>query len=76
MDRKYDLTELTMAVTEYRKQHTQLVEQLRMLDEERNQSIKTLDMLSGAIAALDALIGSPAPEAPQEASSVSDEDEF
>lgn len=63
MERTYETTELTMAANEYRRQHAQLVEQLQLLDEQRVQSIKTLDMLSGAIAALDTLIASPAPVA-------------
>lgn len=64
MERTFALAELTMSVSEYRKQHAQLAEQLLMLDEQRANSIKTLDMLSGAIAALDTLIASPAPEIP------------
>lgn len=68
MERTFASAEIDMAVAEYRKQYAQLTEQLQLLDEQRAQSVKTLDMLSGAIAALEALTATPAPESNEDES--------
>lgn len=64
IERTFATSELTVAVTEYRRQQNELVQQLRQLDEQRVQTLKTLDLLQGAVIALEALLQTPS--APQE----------
>lgn len=61
MGRAYDEQELTAAIGAYRQQQNDVAQQLVKIDEQREHTTKTLDLLQGAIIALETLLQSPPP---------------
>lgn len=60
-ERAFTTGDVNTAIAEYRRQQNELVQQLRQVDEQRAQIIKTLDLLQGAVIALEALLQTPLP---------------
>ena len=67
-ERAFTVSDLNNVIGEYRQQHQQAVDRLRQLDEERVHLLKALDLVQGAILALETLRDTPLPvqEPPQE----------
>jgi hypothetical protein len=61
MGRTYEEVELTAAIAAYRQQQQQTAQRLATIDEQREHELKTLDLLQGAIIALETLLQSPPP---------------
>jgi len=49
------VSDLTILIGNYRQQHQAAEEQIRILDTTRAQTVRTLDLLQGAIVALETL---------------------
>jgi hypothetical protein len=60
MGRTFEEVEFTAAIAAYRSQQQQAAQRLATLDEQREHELKTLDLLQGAIIALETLLQSPA----------------
>lgn len=66
MSRTFTVDDLNVVVGNYRQQQTTAAEQLRSLDDARAQTLKTLDLLHGAIIALETLRDSAPADVPAE----------
>lgn len=61
MSRVFTVDELNAVIGNYRQQQAAATEQLRQIDETRFHTLKTLDLLQGAIVALETLRDSAPP---------------